>query len=134
MNQHFGGAVIAVHGQRYLELKMKRTLITLLLVSGGLVGALPAFAGNVHAGDDLSWVGQSTKSRAEVGQELQTARSQGQLVSSDFSAYPAHLQAAEQRAAGSTSEGAGFYGTSASGQAGNYASNSSNPNSIYRGN
>ena len=110
---------------------MKRTLITLLLVSGGLVSAVPAFAGNVHAGDDLGWVGQSTASRAQVKQELQSAEAQGQLVSSDYSAYPQHLQVAEQRVSGSTSEGTGFYGTSDSGHASN---NNGNNNNLYRGN
>lgn len=69
---------------------MKRTtLIAALLTS--LVASTAAFAGGIgHAGsyNDQSWIGTSTKTRAEVRAEVVAAQRDGTLPSMNKQSYP----------------------------------------------
>jgi len=68
---------------------MKNKLFAALLVSAAVVASAPAFAGNANVGDDVSaWSGVSTKTRAEVRQELIQAQQQGYIQANDDTYYP----------------------------------------------
>lgn len=68
---------------------MKNKLFAALLVSAAVVASAPAFAGNAHVGDDVSaWAGVSTKTRAQVSQELIQAQQQGFIQANDDTYYP----------------------------------------------
>ncbi|WP_158899801.1 DUF4148 domain-containing protein [Burkholderia sp. L27(2015)] len=68
---------------------MKNKLFAALLVSAAVVASAPAFAGNANVGDDVStWAGVSTKTRAEVRQELIQAQQQGFIQANDDTYYP----------------------------------------------
>ena len=68
---------------------MKNKLFAALLISAAVVASAPAFAGNASVGDDVSaWAGVSTKTRAQVRQELIQAQQQGFIQANDETYYP----------------------------------------------
>jgi Domain of unknown function (DUF4148) len=75
---------------------MKTKIFAALLISTAVVASAPAFAGNEHVGDDVSsWSGASTKTRAQVREELVQAEQQpgfAQMNSNVY--YPGTVQQA----------------------------------------